>query len=377
MDEPWALSLRALQALAEPLGFALVGVARAEATSHGPFLREWLGRGLHGEMGYLAQHVAERVDPTVLLPGARSVVSVADRYARSRPTAGGSNDAPAGRVARYAWGDDYHKVMKKRLFRLADALRDRFEGEAYKVTVDTAPVLEREHATRAGLGWIGKHTLAIHPTLGSYLLLGEIVTTLAIETSAEAGYPRPLRVGTDHCGSCTRCIDACPTRCIAPEGYHMDASRCISYLTLEHRSLIDASLHEAMGEWVAGCDVCQEVCPHNRETEAHDAASGTDLHPAYEPRNTIAAGLNLLELLGWSADDRQRTFQGSALKRMKLEMIKRNALIAAGNVLRQRDVPSLRQRIEALAADEQEHPLVRETAKQVLRESSRTGDSRN
>lgn len=358
------LSLSQLHALAQPLGFALVGVAPAELTGHEAFLRDWLSKGLHGEMAYLAEHLSQRIDPTVLLPGAKSIICVADRYAARAPeasTAAPSN--PHGRVARYAWGDDYHQTIKKRLFTLADVLRERFgAGHQFKVTVDTAPVLEREHAMRAGLGWIGKHTLLIHHRLGSYLLLGEIVTTLAIETSGDADYPLPLRPGTDHCGTCTRCIEACPTRCIASEGYALDASRCISYLTLEHRSLIAPDLHNAIGNWVAGCDVCQEVCPHNRPGEARDEP----VRAEYEPRPGVAGGLNLLELLNWSAEDRQRTFTRSALKRMKLEMVKRNALIAAGNHLARQDHPALRARITELAKDEAEHPLVRETARQVL-----------
>ena len=145
-------------------------------------------------------------------------------------------------------------MIKKRLFRLADLLRERWPDHHYKVAVDTAPILEREHAMRAGLGWVGKHTLIIHPRLGSWLLLGQIVTTLDIQ---------PDEPAIDHCGTCTRCIDACPTNCIEP--YQLDAQRCISYLTIEHRSLIDHEFHSAMGDWIAGCDVCQEVC-HTTKT---------------------------------------------------------------------------------------------------------------
>ncbi len=195
------------------------------------------------------------------------------------------------RIARYAQGDDYHKVMTKRLHRMADAPREQFPDEQFKCTVDTAPILEREHAERAGLGWCGKHTLLIHPRFGSWMLLGTIVTTLKLQTSSEANYPVALLPPSDHCGTCTRCIDACPTQCIAnPDdtGHRsVDAKRCISYLTLEHRSLIDLSLHEPMGDWIAGCDVCQSVCPYNQcgrqrkevSKQSTGPRSATLLHP--------------------------------------------------------------------------------------------------
>ena len=418
--------------LARDAGFALVGAASADPTAHGDFVEQWLSAGQHGEMAYLANHVEQRCDPRVLLPGARSVVCVADRYHVQWPGKSGGGDpglgkdpacgdesdvggtgresgnGPRGRVARYAWGDDYHKVMKKRLFDMCDALRERWPDDRFKACVDTAPILEREHAARAGLGWVGKHTLLIHPQLGSWLLLGEIVTTLELETAeqtaqrqsdafpgAHAGAIPGTIPGTipgafpgaDHCGTCTRCIDACPTDCITP--YQLDASRCISYLTIEHRGRIDPSLHEAMGDWVAGCDVCQEVCPHQPASEntgrkpgatskpprANDSlgdkdkkGSGaffSDLHPRYTPRPP-APSIPLLDLLGWDADARQAAFTGSALKRIKLDMLKRNALIAAGNALRERDDADLRARVEALAVDEDESALVRQTAGDVL-----------
>ncbi|MEX0887598.1 MAG: QueG-associated DUF1730 domain-containing protein, partial [Phycisphaeraceae bacterium] len=330
----------------------------------------------------------------------------------------GGSGGGRGRFARYGWGDDYHKVMKKRLHALADALRQRWPEAVCKCTVDTAPILEREHAARAGLGWVGKHTLLIHPRLGSYMLLGAIVTTLEIEptrrvrcadlpesdTAAYTASPgadgagagaeasrsaqRTLRTlpplpGADHCGTCTRCIDACPTQCIenpAETGRRsVDATRCISYLTLEHRGPIEASLHEAMGDWVAGCDVCQEVCPFNVRHEGTEGKVERRnvpdvMHPRYAPRPALVAGVPLIEMLGWTEEDRRAAFQSSAFKRIKLDMLKRNALIAAGNALREREDAALRERedaalrerVAALAADEGEAELVRETARQVL-----------
>lgn len=335
------------------LGFARAGIAPAAPTSREREFLQWLGAGKHGEMTWLEEYLQERLDPRKLVSGARSVIMVADQYAArgETPPPEGDPARPVGRIARYVRGRDYHWVIKKRLHRLADSLRPRYPGHAFRTVVDTAPVLEREHAARAGLGWIGKHTLIIDPKAGSYLLLGGIITTLELEPPPEQ---TPV---ADHCGTCTRCIDACPTGAITP--HSVDASRCISYLTIEHRGPIDPSLHAAMGEWVFGCDVCQEVCPHN--TPRPGALDR--VHEAYRPRQH---GLDLLEMLGWSEEERRGAFTVSAMKRAKLEMMKRNALIAAGNVLRRREAPALRERIAALAENPGESELVRTTARQVL-----------
>jgi epoxyqueuosine reductase len=295
------------------LGFALAGVCRARPTDYGDELRAWLGAGRHGEMAYLKRNVEAMTDPAALLAGVRSIVCVADRYA------GAEADAPragAGRVARYARGDDYHRVMKRRLRTLADELRARFPEDGFRVCVDTAPLLEREHARRAGLGAVGKHTLLS-----------------------------------------TRCIDACPTGAIAP--WSVDATRCISYLTIEHRSAIDPSLHDGMEDWIFGCDVCQEVCPHNQPTER---SRDTPLHDAYAPRRDT---LDLLEILGWGEEDRRSAFTRSAMKRAKLPMLKRNALIAAANALRTSKLPQLRAAIDRIARDTEEHDMVRDTAARI------------
>jgi epoxyqueuosine reductase len=245
-------------------------------------------------------------------------------------------------------------VIRRRLHALADELRDRFPGETFRVCVDTAPLLEREYAQRAGIGAVGKHTLIIERGVGSYLLLGEIVTTLELQPGEPAT--------ADPCGTCTRCIEACPTDAITP--WSVDATKCISYLTIEHRSAIDERYHEPMGDWIFGCDICQEVCPHNQPTERTRAARS---HEAYEPRRS---GFDLLEVLNWSEQDRIRAFTKSAMKRVKLWMMKRNALIVAGNVLCERDVPELRERIEQIAGDDTEQEIVRSTAHAVLRHLS-------
>lgn len=343
---------------ADAVGFGLVGIAPARPSERADYIRGWLNAGRHGEMGYLDHHLDVRLDPGRLLDGAQSVIVVADAYPSEAPASSGSKPAPAGRIARYAWGDDYHKVIKKRLHTLCDTLGGRFPEAAFRAAVDTAPILEREHAVAAGLGWVGKHTLLIHPRHGSWLMLGVIVTTVDLAASQELGHPGGTVPPVDHCGTCTRCIDACPTDAIAQEGYRLDATRCISYLTLEHRSPIDPSLFSGMEDWLAGCDICQAVCPHNG-----DKAVPLPIHPRYEPRNTA---LPLLDVLGWSADDRQAAFIGSALKRVKLDMLKRNALIAAGNALSQSDEPALLRRVREVAADDAEPEMVRETASQVL-----------
>jgi len=434
-----ALSPRAalVHRLASSLGFALVGIAPALPSDHADDLRHWLDAGKHGEMDYLARYAHIAIDPQLALPGAKAIICVADWYGgrqegrealrhegieARRPQRSGFDDSalgtphsaipptpnselrtpnselgtrnselPLARIARYAQGDDYHWVMKDRLHELCDSLRERFPDHLFRAAVDTAPIMEREHAARAGLGWIGKHTLLIHPQIGSWFLLGEVLTTLPLETSADAGFPPPTAPPADRCGTCTRCLDACPTQCITP--HSVDASRCISYLTIEHRSAIDPALHPLMGDWLAGCDVCQEVCPYNEGGElrvrgSQFGAEGQGLHPpapstpnsklrtpnlaaaaAYAPR---LPALPLLEVLGWSEDDRRAAFKGTALKRIKLDMVRRNALIALGNWLAGQPDDSIaglddvRERITAIAADDREPALVRTTAQQVL-----------
>lgn len=331
------------------LGFALAGVADAAPTRWAQELTAWLDEGRHGEMRYMADHVDLRIDPAAMVPGAKAVICVADRY-----HTGGRDllreGPPRGRVARYARGEDYHKVIKRRLHELCDDLQRRFPSEHFRACVDTAPVLEREYAQRAGLGAIGKNTLLIEQGVGSYLLLGEVITTLPLESTPESA--------DDPCGSCTRCIDACPTQAITP--WSVDATRCISYLTIEHRSAIDTQHYRAMGDWVFGCDVCQEVCPHNQPTVR---GKRQPVHEAYTPQRS---GFSLLELLDWTEEDRREAFTRSAMKRARLAMMKRNALIAASNALAKKDDPALRRRIAAIALDDSEEGLVRETAQQVL-----------
>jgi epoxyqueuosine reductase len=342
------------------LGFALSGVCEAAPTQYEHELIEWLAAGKHGEMEYLRRNIELRIDPAKLVPGAKSVICVADRYQSVTPEGGDSqiDQTIEGKIARYARGDDYHEVMRKRLTQLARELSRMYPQETFRACVDTAPVLERELAQRAGIGAVGKNTLIIERGVGSYLLLGEIITTLELAPSIPAE--------PDPCGTCTRCIDACPTKAIAAEGFSLDATRCISYLTIEHRSQIDQQYHKSIGEWIFGCDICQEVCPHNQPTVS-SAANMEDVHPSYAPRR---ASLNLLEVLKWGEDDRSTTFTRSSMKRARLDMMKRNSLIAAGNALKSMQQDSalrtaLSERITEIAAHD-DSPMVRATADQII-----------
>lgn len=307
-------------------------------------------------MDYLATQAEIRKDPALELKGVRSVIMVADQYAD------GSEEKPVppgeGRVARYARGRDYHWFVKRRLHHLADALRPYWPGESFRTFVDTAPVLEREHAARSGLGWVGKHTLMIHPQRGSYLLLGGIFTTLDIAAAQPAD---PI---VDACGSCTRCIDACPTEAITP--YSVDASRCIAYLTIEHRGLISPAFHSAMGDWIFGCDVCQEVCPHNRPAGAAERTANPEYRPRFGP-------LPIEDVLAWNDRSRTAALSGTAVKRARPEMLKRNALIALGNAASRLGEAAVAARLARVIEDEAESPMVRETAQQVRAELERNG----
>ncbi len=308
---------RYVKNLAADLGFDRCGIARAEPIGRGEQVRAWLGAGRAGTMHYLRRHLQQRLDPRVLLEGARSVVMVALLYNQSRPPPERACSRGRGRVAMYAWGSDYHKLIKSKLFALVDRLRaDLSEPFETKVCVDTAPLMEREQAAAAGIGWIGKNTMVLDRRLGSYFFLGAFVTTLKLE---------PDEPVEDHCGSCTACLDACPTRAF-PAPYEMDASRCISYLTIEHRGPIAQEFHDKMDDWIFGCDVCQEVCPFNRHAP-------TTRESAFEVRSPGPAPA-LDDILSWSIEDYRRELRGSAIKRAKLEMLQRNAQIAKRNLPR-------------------------------------------
>jgi epoxyqueuosine reductase len=300
------------QALIE--GFDLVGIARSGAATSSDRLHAWLEAGMHGDMAWMATTREVRADPASLLPGCRSVIAVAMSYRTSRPP---STDPPptADRVwvSRYAWGRDYHRVLKRRLVRLGKWLADRAPGSAWRTCVDTAPILEREWAARAGLGWIGKNTMLLNRKLGSELFLGVLLTDLELVPDAPA---------TSHCGRCTACLEACPTSAF-PEPGVLDARRCVSYLTIEHRGEIPDEAAAGMGAMVAGCDICNEVCPWTRRAPA-------DRHPEFQPapgrERPRAAELEALDEDGWRA-----WRAGSALNRIPWTSLRRSLAIARRN----------------------------------------------
>ncbi len=270
-------------------------------------------------MEYLARNLDERLDVTKKFPWAKSILSVGMAYWQEEATGeAGQDDEKAGRIARYAWGRDYHKVMEKKLIVLEKRLRTQLPADAAGFTarsyVDTGPVLERDLAAAAGLGWIGKHTLLIHPKHGSWFLLGELITSLEMMPDAAMG---------DHCGTCTRCIEACPTDAITP--YAVDATKCISYQTLENRGEIPETLHGPMAEagFLVGCDICQEVCPFNRKPLATSEADFAARAPA--PR------ISLKVIADWTEQDWDVATRGRAHRRAKPAMWARNAAILAGN----------------------------------------------
>jgi epoxyqueuosine reductase len=325
---------------AKSLGFDLCGIVRAEKFPELERTPEWLARGYAGEMKYLDD--PRRSDPRTVLPGIQSVIVCLLNYNTENPlsadpAAFSGNGEPRGWISRYAWGDDYHGVLRDRLEGLVEFLRERFsepfEARAY---VDTGPVQERVLAKYAGLGWLGKNTLLLNQMLGSFFFLGIILTTLDLEpTLGSNELPPP-----DLCGSCRRCLDACPTQAFV-EPYVMDARKCISYLTIELRDVIPGEYREPMGNHVFGCDICQDVCPWNRRAPISTI-------PQFQPRVFPASDENrdgtflpsqdesfLLPRLEWLAQlteaDFRELFRGSPIKRTKWRGLVRNACIALGN----------------------------------------------
>jgi epoxyqueuosine reductase len=290
-------------------------------------LPEWLARGYAGEMSYL--HDPRRSDSRQVLEGARSLIVVALNYnsaPHSAPAlANGDSESPRGWISCYAWGDDYHVVLQEKLRALISEMRAEFsEPFAARAYVDTGPVIERVAAKYAGLGWLAKNTCLINSQLGSWLFLGVIVTTLPLEPTLAPGDPPP----PDLCGSCTRCLDACPTQAF-PEPYVLDARRCISYLTIELRSEIPEELRPVMGSAVIGCDICQDVCPWNRKAPVTSMA-------AFQPRTSLENGNSFVAPeIEWLASLTQQefsaAFRGSAAKRAKWRGLVRNACVALGN----------------------------------------------
>lgn len=289
---------------ANRLGFSHIGIAKAEElTEEAKHLEQWLNQNQHGQMSYMANHFEKRIDPRKLVDGAKSVVSLIYNYHTTKEQA----DPDAPKISKYAYGKDYHHIIKRKLKDLIQYIEREIGAVSGRCFVDSAPVMEREWAKRSGLGWVGKNTLVIHPKKGSYFFLAELIIDL------ELTYDGPIK---DHCGTCTRCIDACPTDAIREDGYWLDANKCISYLTIELKEAIPESFKGKMENWAFGCDICQDVCPWNRFSTQHS-------EPEFEPKN---------ELLDMTKKDWEeltqevfsRVFQKSAVKRTKYGGLMRN-----------------------------------------------------
>ncbi len=308
------LSSRFIRDLASECGFGLAGVAAAgESPDFGRF-RHWAERGLAGAMGYLTDHRADvRSTPENLLPGVRSIICVGLRYGGPEPYSTEFSDPERAWIARYAWGEDYHLTLRQKLEQLARKMLE-VQDFRWRACVDTAPLLERSLARQAGLGWIGRNTCLINQAQGSWFLLGEMLTTLDLEPDS----PPP-----DRCGTCSRCIDACPTEAIVPSpagGFELDARLCISYFTIELRSAVPETHRAAMGNNVFGCDICQDVCPWNRRT------------PVPEPRPLAEFQPPPLErLAGLTEQEFRQMFKDSSVLRAKYGGFLRNVAIAMGN----------------------------------------------
>ncbi len=293
-----------IRAEAQRLGFSFVGFAKAEYMSEeARRLEDWLRRGMHGQMQYMENHFDMRVDPTRLVPGAKSVVCLLYNY----HTEAIQTDPEAPKISKYAYGRDYHFVIKNKLRELLHFIRAQIGEVEGRCFVDSAPVLERDWARRAGTGWVGKNTLLIHPRAGSWFFIAELILDL------ELSYDDPMK---DYCGTCTRCIDACPTEAISPQGYLVDGSKCISYLTIELREAIPDDFFGKMDNWMFGCDICQEVCPWNRFAEPHQ-------EPAFEPHPELLT-MSCREWEEITESVFQKVFKNSAVKRTKFAGLQRN-----------------------------------------------------
>jgi epoxyqueuosine reductase len=301
---------------AAELGFDLCGIAPADAFPELSFFSEWLSRGYAGRMEYLARNADRRADVRAILPSARSVVALGTVYNVDRPYSVQNGDPGVAAISRYAWGEDYHEVIADRMSALLEWMREQggedFQARQY---VDTGPVQERVYAHRAGLGWLGKNTCLINGRLGSWLFLSEIICNAALDPDAPA---------LDQCGSCTLCLDSCPTGALVDPGV-LDATRCLSYLTIELKGSIPADLRDAVGEHVYGCDICQDVCPWNLLPST--AASGDT---AWQPREGFD-GPRLLDLWRRSDEDLRRLLKRSAMKRAGVTRLRRNLAVSIGN----------------------------------------------
>ena len=331
------------------LGFAAVGIADSDLSRAENELQQWLDKGFHGEMDYMAAHGNKRARPAELIPGTQRIISVRLDYfppASADPTSI-LNDPNAAYIARYALGRDYHKVLRTRLQHLADRISAEVDSHHYRVFTDSAPVLEVELATKSGLGWRGKHTLLLNREHGSWFFLGEIYTDLLLPVDAPE---------SDHCGSCHACIDICPTAAIVAP-YQLDARRCISYLTIELKGSIPEEFRPLMGNRIYGCDDCQLACPWNRFAQTAELSD-------FSVRNGLDSA-SLIELFAWSEADFNDRLAGSAIRRIGHERWLRNIAVALGNAPSSLAIQNtLRQRLNHPS------PLVREHVAWALAQHS-------
>jgi epoxyqueuosine reductase len=325
-----------IKAEAQRLGFALVGISPVKIPLHEESFAQWLRKGLGGELGYMKRTEALRRDPKKLVPWATSVISVGMNYFAPLPRPEAPDDS-RGWISRYAWGDDYHDLVKQRLNLLFEKIREIYAGPVEgRAFVDSGPVLERAIAGIAGIGWIGKNTHLISPQRGSWFFLGELFL------SVELSYDRPIR---DRCGQCDLCLKACPTGAFVGP-YILDARRCISYLTIELKGAIPRHLRPLMGNHVFGCDICQEVCPYNVKAKP----TGEE---AFQPRDGLYAP-ELIPLLSLTEEEFRRRFKGSPILRAKRRGFLRNVAVALGNLKSREAVPALKRALD------DEEPLVRQ-----------------
>ncbi len=330
VDETGAVEARAalkerLKAEALALGFAAFGVTDALPVADAGRLARWIGAGRHAGMEWMAKDVERRTNPALILPGCISVILVAMNYFQETP-------ARRGRIATYALGGDYHKLIVSRLKKLCEILHEA--GAVSRPYADTGPILERELAERAGLGWRGRHTCLVHPILGSWTLLGAIATTLPLP---------PDPPSENRCGTCSRCLKKCPTGALSREGF-VDARLCLSYLTIEHKGPIPLELRERMGDHLFGCDDCIGACPWNRRRIV-----------TTEPRFTPRPLPDLDEILGWTREEFEEATAGSAIRRAGFEGLKRNACVVLGNIGTEADLAALERAMEGGSALVAEH----------------------
>lgn len=300
-----------VKSIAKDLGFSFCGISKAEyLEEEAPRLEEWLQRGYAGKMGYLQNHFDKRLDPGLLVPGARSVISLMYNYYPQKDL----STPNSFKIARYAYGEDYHAVVRRKLKTFLALLQNEIGEVNGRAFVDSAPVHERAWAKKSGLGWIGKNSLLLNRSMGSFFFIAELIVDLELD------YDGPVK---DYCGTCTACMDACPTQAI-PEPYVVDGSKCISYFTIELKEEIPADVKGKFENWIFGCDICQEVCPWNRFARPHS-------EPAFEPHPDLA-NMKKEDWTEITEEVFQKMFGKSAVKRTKLEGLKRNiAFVATGN----------------------------------------------